>query len=180
MVWQGTVKGKYISIKSVSYEDAPFIVDIRNNEEKNKFLHAVSKDIDAQKEWIRKQIDRKGDYYFIIFDENGQRVALASIYDIDEVTGEAEFGRWVSNGNAFQNIETIILIYDLAFEELGVKTIYTRTKVENTQVVNLWKRFGGNRIGEVFENELWVDKNIITKEDYQEKLRKKNARLLRY
>ena len=173
------VDGKYISIRAVEKNDADFIIKIRNDETKNQFLHKTSTDIDAQYEWIEKQRQRDGDYYFIISSQDGSPVGLASLYDYEKETGKIQFGRWISWGDALQNVETVILLFDLAFSKLGVSEIYMMVEEENKQVRNFWKRFGGQHYGLVNEGESLQDKTVITSDDYAD-IRKKNIKYIRY
>ena len=180
MIWNEVIKGKYIDLRAVTVDDAKFIIDLRNDELKNQYIHTTSDDVDLQKEWIRRQICREGDYYFVICGKDGSNIGLASVYNLDLEKREAEFGRWISWGNALQNSESVILAFDFAFKQLGVDSIYVRVMKENRKVINFWKHFGGKHIGEVFEMDLWLDKTIVTKEEYFSTLRQKTTKLLRY
>lgn len=180
MVVSNPLRGKYINLRSVIEDDAQFIVDIRNDDTKNKYVHAVSNDVNLQIEWIREQIKRPGDYYFVIENKNGEPIGLASIYDVGVYDCAAEFGRWISWGNAAENLESVILSFDFAFEQLKVDYVYMRTMVDNNKVKNFWKRFGATQHGEIFEMDLWLDKTTVSKKDYDGAIREKNIKLLKY
>ena len=62
------LKGMFVGLRSVTENDAEFILKIRTDEKLAKFLNKTSPDIEMQKTWIRGQIARDGDYYFIIED----------------------------------------------------------------------------------------------------------------
>lgn len=117
MFFKNEIEGKYINLRCVTVEDADFIVDIRNDKNKNKFVHAVSKDVEKQREWIKEQIERSGDYYFIFSNKAGAAKGLCSIYDINMENQTAEFGRWISWGNALENVESVILAFDCELPE---------------------------------------------------------------
>lgn len=174
-----TLNGKYIYMRSVTVDDAAFICDIRNDKELSKFVHAVSPDVEAQKDWIRAQLKRANDYYFAVCAVGDTPVGLASVYDVDPAAGRAEFGRWVSRGNALQNVETVVLSFDFAFETLGVQEVYMRTMMANNTVRNFWEHFGAISYGEVHEMGLSLDKQVVTAEAYYGGLRDKSLRLLR-
>ena len=180
MFLQKVLRGNTISLKSVDLDDAEFIVRIRNDETKNKYVHPVPADIELQKEWIKRQKDRDGDYYFVIYDDKYNKCGLASIYDINISNREAEFGRWVSWGNSVQNIESVILAFDFAFENFAIDKIYMRTMYENKIVRSFWKRFGAESLGKVYEMDLWLDKAIVTREKYYNELRSKNIQYIEF
>ena len=54
------LKGQYVLIRSITEDDAEFSTKIRQNKEKNKFLHVVEPNIDKQIEWIKKQRKAEG------------------------------------------------------------------------------------------------------------------------
>ena len=180
MIFDNTLKGKYVSLRSVTYEDAEFIVKIRNDETKNSYVNAVSTDIMKQQEWIEKQINREYDYYFVIEDEDSNPIGLSSVYDIGLHKGAAEFGRWISWGSAIQNVESVILAFDFAFEHFDVDYIYMRMMKENSKVIRFWKQFGAKFEGEEKNDDMILSKWIVTKVAYYDKLRDKTLKILKY
>ena len=175
-----TIKGKYIDISSVTESDAEFIIALRSDEDKTKFLHKIDTNLSKQKEWIKEQIARDNDFYFVYSNKSGERRGLASIYNIDENNKSAEFGRWISIGNVFENLESVILIFDFAFENFDIDTICLNMVKGNDYVTNFWKTFGAKNIGLVFESDLCIDKWIVTKTEYYSSIRLKQTKLLRY
>lgn len=179
MIYEETINGKYTSLRSVTPEDAEFVIRIRNDKTRNQYLHETSTDIKKQIEWISSQNRKRGDYYFIISNQCSS-IALASIYDIDEHNRTAEFGRWISEGNAIENVETVILIFDFAFHNLQLDKIYMLTMVENKKVRNFWKTFGAKIEGQFDKNGILVEKEVVHQEEYFGSIRPKNVKLLRY
>ena len=174
------IQGKYIDLYSVTEADAEFILKLRSDDRKNRFLHKIKPDINEQKIWIKKQIDRENDYYFIYKNKEGLSKGLASVYDIDEVGRKAEFGRWISEGNVYENLESVILLFDFAFYNFNIDYIYLRMVQGNDIVSNFWKTFGAEHIGPVYEMDLDLDKWIVRKENYFNSIRGKHTKLLRY
>lgn len=165
------LKGMFVGLRSVTENDAEFILKIRTDEKLAKFLNKTSPDIEMQKTWIRGQIARDGDYYFIIEDlKSGNPLGCISIYDIVEKSGE--FGRWISIGNSLQNIESCILLYDFAFEK-GLDFVDSFTDMKNSNIVNFHKSFGAVFVkelasGEYKNNSSNFAQYRMTKEHYQE------------
>lgn len=180
MRFEGLLRGKYISMRSVCADDAAFIVDIRNDGSKNAYIHATSKDLGNQVSWIESQIGRDGDYYFVMLDSNQKRVGLASVYNVDKRERTAEFGRWVSRGGTMDNVESVVLLFDFAFSELDLDTLTMLTMVENHVVRSFWETFGATA-GELVERDgLALERAVVRRDDYFGNIRDRVTRLLRY
>lgn len=181
MKYEGKIIGEYIYLEPVSEDDAQFIIDIRLNPDNSKYIHKTDPSISKQKLWICEQLERKNDYYYIITTHAGNKIGTISLYNIDEVKQEAEFGRWICNGSALHSLESAILIYDLAFYELHLEKVYTMTVNQNKQVINFHRRFGSQIIGEILatNKEFGFLKQQINKQMY-DRLRKTNMKLMEH
>lgn len=176
MIYHRNIEGKYVVLRSVNIDDAEFIIKLRTNEKYNKFLHTTGNNISLQRSWIKQQQDREGDYYFVIQNQKGHVLGLISIYNINGKM--AECGRWISEGNAFENLEAAKLIHEFGFRILGLELIYTCTVKENLTVVNFWIRFGGVFAGYVFSEPFTLYKNNIDIDLYSGEIEKKINKLL--
>lgn len=136
------IEGKLTDLRLVEITDAEFILSLRLDENLNRFVNKVSPDIIKQREWIRSQQVKENDYYFIIQDKANNSLGTISLYNIENETGE--FGRWVSIGNALQNLESVILLHKFGFNVLNLKLIHSNTVVENKKVLGFHKNFGAN------------------------------------
>ena len=132
-------RGYAYSIKPITIDDAQFILDVRlEDEERNKFVHKVPNDVDVQIAWLNKYFARENDYYFVIENNlTGEKEGLIGIYNIE--TDVAEWGRWVVKKGSMAALESVDLIYKVAFEKLNLKELYTKTVEDNAQVVNFHK-----------------------------------------
>ena len=166
VIYDKVINGQIIDLRSVKVDDADFVFNIRMDNSKNKYIHKVSNDVGLQKKWISNQIQRDGDYYFIALSKQGEPLGLASVYDIDYEKKEAEFGRWVSYGNPYQNVEMVMLLFDLAFNELGIDKLFMRMDLENTKVINFWKTFRCSHTGIVKRVDMELDEWYINKDTY--------------
>jgi RimJ/RimL family protein N-acetyltransferase len=119
----------------VTTDDAAFIVEARlEDQERNKFIHIISPDISKQIEWIKNYYSTTGDYYFTVrnkFTKNKE--GLISLYDIND--NKAEWGRWVIKKESLAAVESFYLICRIAFEQLELEEIYSRTIEDNKIVV---------------------------------------------
>jgi RimJ/RimL family protein N-acetyltransferase len=136
--------GHAYRLRPVEAEDAAFILDLRADRERSRYLHRVSNDLAAQRRWLKDYFERPGDYYFLIENrETGQREGTAGIYNLDRIF--AEWGRWIVRAGSLAALESACLIYRVGFEVLGLESIYCRTIVENTAAVGFHRSFGLER-----------------------------------
>lgn len=132
-----TSEGIAFKIRPVREDDAEFIISLRNNPDLNQYLHQTSNQVSDQIEWLRKYFERAGDYYFVIErQETGAAEGLISIYDVDESQRIAEWGRWILKPKSLAAVESAMLIYQVAFNSLNLKTVFCRTVADNKSVVS--------------------------------------------
>ncbi|MBQ3101499.1 GNAT family N-acetyltransferase [bacterium] len=129
-------KGFAYSIRPITLDDAQFIIDVRlEDEERNKYVHKISPDVNLQINWLNKYFQTPDDYYFVIENNlTGEKEGLISIYNIKD--NVAEWGRWVVKKGSMAAIESVDLVYKVAFEKLGLDELYTKTIENNTSVVS--------------------------------------------
>ena len=69
--------GHAYRLRPVEAEDAAFILDLRADRERSRYLHRVSNDLEAQRRWLESYFERPGDYYFLIENrETSQREGI--------------------------------------------------------------------------------------------------------
>lgn len=177
MYFHEVFEGKYIFLRSVGEKDAEFIIRIRTDDKVNRYVHMIDNDVKKEIEWICEQRKREGDYFFsVIRKRDGQIVGNISVYNIKN--GAGELGRWVSYGNAIENLEAAVLAHDFAFNILQVSNVYTRTMSDNKKTVSFWKRFGGVPKENVIVEDFTVYHNIVYKEQYKNEIRPKLIKIL--
>ena len=131
--------GYSYQLRPIEIKDAQFILDVRlEDKERNQFVHEIPNDVKIQENWLNKYFNTPNDYYFVV--ENiltGEKEGLISIYNINN--NIAEWGRWVIKKGSMAAIESVALIYKVAFENLNLDELYTKTVEDNVQVVNFHK-----------------------------------------
>ena len=130
-----SLNGYGYRIRPVVLDDAAFIIDVRlEDEQRNKYIHKISRDIKPQQEWITKYLEREDDYYFVVENNLTQKPeGLISIYNIKNK--KAEWGRWVIKQNSLAAIESVDLVFKVAFNILNLTELYSQTVADNTAVV---------------------------------------------
>lgn len=142
MVYEGVLEGKYVDLKSCTEDDAEFTRAIRKDPEFVKFLPAIDNTIEEQKAWIRHQREKDGDYFFVVWDKEGNRIGTISIYDVHG--DHAESGRLAIKGdNPLQAIEAQLLSFSFAFAVLGLECIDGYIYADNERAIRFNKLFAG-------------------------------------
>lgn len=110
------LEGKYVNLRSVTEDDAEFILLIRNNPEISKYLPPLNVTVEQQRQWIAKQRADKDSYYFILETPDLNPIGTLSVYDI--VNDHAECGRLCSIGKPLSTIEAVTHLTDFNFNKL--------------------------------------------------------------
>lgn len=136
-----------ITLKPVELSDAKFILDLRTNESKSRFISDTDYNIEAQENWIKKykiREDKNEEFYFIAEDTDGEDFATYRLYNLNLVDKTIEIGSFISKPNypnAMNIIRLDILIKEFAFEVLKMDKIVFEVRKKNTSVVNYHKKF---------------------------------------
>lgn len=141
-----SIEGYVYRLRPVALGDAQFIVDLRTDDKLGRFLNPTSGEKSDQEEYISKYFNRPGDYYFIVERSETETLeGLVAIYDIDEKHKIAEWGRWIIRKGSMAAVESTLLIYRVAFEVLGLETVYCRTVIANESAVSFQDATGASR-----------------------------------
>ena len=142
MVYEGIIQGKTVRLRSVEERDARVTHEMRSDPEKSRFFHASTGTVEDQLEFIKRQRKKEGDYLFLIEDNNGNPIGMKGLYAYDPVEGTIESGRFVGFGSQVQNIESLLLSFDFAFENLKVNRINMAALENNSVMLGIQKKFG--------------------------------------
>jgi len=142
------VRGKSIFFREITSDDAEFILGLRTDPEKGKFLSATSSDVNKQIEFIENYSKNKTDFYFVICDWEWNRVGTVRIYDIRE--NSFSWGSWIKSADAPKTfaVESALLIYDFGFFSLHYPMAHFEVIKENARVIEFHKRFGATIVSE--------------------------------
>ena len=132
------IKGKFVYLKKISLKDDKFIYNLRNKKNVSNYLHSPPKSIDEQKKWISNNIKNIETLDFIICrNKDKKKIGTIAFDKINKFN--AEWGRWISQGNIFENIESVIILLNYGFNFLKFKNIYSLTNKDNIKVINFHK-----------------------------------------
>ena len=143
------MEGYAFRLRPITDNDAAFVVELRNNPETNRYLHAGANRVEDQLAWLARYYESEDSYYFVVERcINGMREGAIGLYDVDGATGTGEWGRWILGPNSLAAVESAYLIYRTAFELLGLTSVYCRTVSDNEKVVSFHDSCGiaGRRV----------------------------------
>lgn len=145
------LNGKNINFRTVEVEDAEFIYNMRQNENKTKYLSKVTGDVKSQKEWIKNYKQReenKKEFYFVIESKNEEKLGLVRMYDFKD--DSFCWGSWLIKEDAPKTtaIESALQIYEFGFYTLGFKKSHFDVRKGNDKVIAFHRRFGAKIVDE--------------------------------
>lgn len=142
MIYDKVIHGRFVDLKSITLEDADveFSYQIRKEEKNRKTVGQLAASLEEQRNFIRWQINEPGDYYFVVWNKEGERIGLIGVYDIHDGTGE--IGRTVNDGSAVEAMEADVLLDEFCRTILHLKKITYVIYLSNKKHINNHKRRG--------------------------------------
>jgi RimJ/RimL family protein N-acetyltransferase len=141
---------KHITFRLVEVNDSEFILSLRTNEKKNKFLSAVENDLEAQQNWIigYKEREKSRQEYYYIIEESSEKLGVVRLYDFKE--DSFSWGSWIfkEGSPSYAAIESALVVYEIAFYSLGFNQSHFEVIKANQKVVDFHLRFGATITGE--------------------------------
>ena len=144
MVNTDEVIGEYVILRKLTIKDAMITLKWRGME-RARNLNAVNSDLKEQEIWIKNR--PASELNFIIELKNKTPIGMLSLIDIDLVNKHAETGRFlIGNEGAAKGVpaavEAMKLLYQLAFEKMGLVRIFGTIASENTLMIK-WQKYLG-------------------------------------
>ncbi|MCT7557141.1 GNAT family N-acetyltransferase [Aliarcobacter butzleri] len=158
--------GKNIQLRTVEVVDAEFIFEMRQNQDKTKYLSKVTGTVESQKEWIKSYKQReneKKEFYFVIELKDSEKLGLVRMYDFQNES--FCWGSWLIKENAPKTtaIESALQIYEFAFYKLNFSKSHFEVQKGNDKVIAFHQRFGAKIVDEN-EKEIFFN---FEKSDYE-------------
>jgi RimJ/RimL family protein N-acetyltransferase len=139
-----SISGKYINLRTAEPSDAEFILSLRLDEKLSRYLKPTDPSVVKQKIWIAEKIKQPNDYHMIIELKDGKRLGVVALYDINNDV--FEWGRWliVPNSPIYVLIESCFLVYDFAFNTLGLNSTKSKVRKSNKSVLKFHLNYGAD------------------------------------
>lgn len=149
-----------IKLRLVEEKDSEFIVKLRTDSLKSRFISKTNSDVQDQKRWIKEYKGREiigEEYYFVAIDENEVKFATYRIYN--KTSKCIEIGSFVSKpdyDNPINVIKVDIILKSFVFTTLDYKELIFEVRKENKTVVNYHKKFNPSLVKEDYLNFYFV------------------------
>ena len=132
-----------IRLRPITMGDAEFIHEIRRSPELSRYIGEISPHFSIHLSWLEQYLQREGDYYFCIELLSGKPVGTIAVYNITGNTGN--WGRWIVSPAIPAAPAIVWLIFHVAFDILGLSTVYSNTVKDNASVVSFHDSCGLTR-----------------------------------
>jgi len=155
------IDGYRISFSDATVDDAEFILSLRTDDQKSKFLSKTESDVIKQQQWLASYATDSSQAYFIINDNSGVNIGTVRLYDIQEKS--FCWGSWILAHNApvYASIESALIIYAYALS-LGFEQAHFSVRKENISVYRFHERFGAIKTDETADDYLYkIDEQAI-------------------
>lgn len=146
--------GKTLTFRDATLADAAFILSLRTDEKKGRYLSATTPDLDVQLAWLQAYGQATDQAYFII-EHQSQPIGTVRLYD---ACGTSFcWGSWILiDGLPAQvAIESALMVYAYAVDHLGFSAAHFDVRKANERVWQFHERFGAQRTGETDQDYLY-------------------------
>lgn len=146
--YYNTVIGKNLIFKEVQLADAPFILSLRIDEKKSKYISKVEDDLMKQEEWIKNYLKTNDSIYFLIIQKSNLR-PIGTVRLYDQQLNSFNWGSWIiiDGVSPICSIESALMVYKLGLK-LGFDSAHFEVDKKNYSVQKFHESFGAKKIKE--------------------------------
>ena len=127
------MQGKTLSFRNATVHDAAFILALRTDAEKSRYLSPVSGELAAQQAWLESYAQQDEQAYFVI-EHHNQPIGTVRLYDAQ---GHSFcWGSWVLTGKrpSHAAMESALMVYAYAVDHLGFTAAHFDVRKGNERV----------------------------------------------
>lgn len=140
------LEGEFVNLRPLHVSDAELTYNWRNNA-RAKYLNQSAASVEHQAAWIASR--PASEYNFVIELKTGHPIGMLSLIGIDTINRHAEPGRFlIGDETAAQGVpaavEAMKLLYELAFDKLGLVRVCGIIAANNTLMIK-WQKYLGMR-----------------------------------
>lgn len=148
------LKSKNLIFKEIETEDASFILNLRLDPSKNKFISQTSTNIQDQINWIKQYKLRGDEAYFLILSKENKKLGCIRIYDCDKFT--YTWGSWLLKDglSPLVALESALLTYSYG-KKLGFKEVKIDVRKDNLSVRRFHEKFSNALIISESKNDVY-------------------------
>jgi len=145
------VIGARLRFRNAQPSDAAFILSLRLDPEKNRYLSATSASLADQQAWLERYASDPSQVYFIIETLDGMPIGTVRLYDVrDDLFS---WGSWMLSDEAPKSsaVESTLMVYAFG-RHCGFRGAYFEVRKGNERVWQYHERLGAARTGEDEDN----------------------------
>jgi RimJ/RimL family protein N-acetyltransferase len=136
--------GQYVDLRPLKPDDAEITLQWRRSN-RARYLNEGAASVEQQANWISNR--PISEYNWIIQLKDGSPIGMLSLVDIDERNSRAETGRFLIGDEEKAKgvpaaVEAMGLVYDFAFNTLGLNRLHGMISSDNTLMVK-WQKYLG-------------------------------------
>jgi len=141
--------------RDVNEHDAAFILKLRTDSQKSRYLSTTDADLEKQKSWLNQYANKNDQAYFIIETLEGEPLGTVRFYDAQD--NSFCWGSWILKEGAPQTaaIESALMVYAYGIDYLKFQAAHFDVRKGNESVWRFHERFGALRIGETEQSFLY-------------------------
>lgn len=173
MVYPEVIHGMFVDLRSITLDDAEFSYNIRADKRNRDTVGQLAPSLEAQKDFIRWQMQKPNDYYFVVLNKKGERIGLIGAYNLQG--NIIEVGREVNVGEPTEVMEVKILIRDFCRKILGVDRISGVVYMNNKKRISDAIKLGGQNMNVIKrgENEvLYFEFDLVNEDNSVKKIKR--------
>ena len=158
------IEGKFVNFREVDISDAQFILELRINPKKDRYINKIENNLQKQIDYITRYKTLHNEWYYIVERKDGTPLGTNSIYPYpifteqwkdtkgyakDDSQGMLSPGRWVMSdeANVLESLESDYLIKKIFFTNFPYDFAAQIVHKDNTKVLNFHKSWGSVEIG---------------------------------
>lgn len=141
------VVGKTLTFRDAEVQDAAFILSLRTDANKSRYLSAVSGELAEQEAWLERYTQSNDQAYFII---EFQDAPIGTVRLYDPQCQSFYWGSWIlhSSRPSQAAMESALMVYAYAVDHLGFAAAHFDVRKGNERVWQFHERFGAVRAAE--------------------------------
>lgn len=150
------LKGKLVTLRPLSFKDAPRFCQWFGDWEVNQFLSSrtgkAAPTLKEERDWIKEAKKDKAKVNFSIIADDGKHIGSVSLNNIDDFHKNAEYGIFIGDkkywGQGY-GTEAGKLMISYGFKKLGLHLIYLRYVAFNVRGEKSYKKIGFKPAGRI-------------------------------
>ena len=142
------ITGHNLVFRDAQVGDAAFILALRTDQHKKRFISPTSPRLAQQVAWLAAYRQTHDQAYFIVEDRRGEPAGTIRLYD---PAGDSFcWGSWIMRRGAPVSyaVESVLILYRYALHELGFSRSRFAVRKENRSVWHFMEHFGALRTAE--------------------------------